>query len=83
MIEYHRRFRLVRRQDQTGMSGTGVVAEGVQFTDGTVVMRWCLQKFGVAQQQVIKPTTVLHDDVDSVIGLHGHNGMTTVEWLDD
>lgn len=81
MIEYHRRFRLVRSQDPTGISGTSVVAEGVQFTDGTVVLRWL--KAGTARPEHVKPTTVIHDDVDSVIGLHSHNGMTTVEWLDD
>lgn len=70
--------RLVRDEDVTGISGTGIVAELVEFTDGTVVMRWL--KAGTARPDHVKPTTVLHDDVDSVLGLHGHNGATRIEW---
>jgi hypothetical protein len=29
----------------------------------------------------VKPTTVVHEDAASVIGLHGHNGATHIEWL--
>ena len=35
-----RTFRLIRDEDPTGISGTGSVAEGVEFDDGTVAMRW-------------------------------------------
>jgi hypothetical protein len=76
----HRRFILVRERDVTGISGTGIVAEGVEFSDGTVVLRWL--KTGTARPEHVKPTTVLHDDLDSVVGLHGHEGSTRVEWLD-
>ena len=76
----HRRFNLVRDTDVTGISGTGVVAEGVEFTDGTVVMRWV--KAGTTRPDHVRPTTVVHDDIESVVGLHGHNGATRVDWLD-
>lgn len=33
-------FALYRRSDVTGVSGEGTVAYGVQFADGTVVIRW-------------------------------------------
>ena len=33
-------FLMIRTEDETGISGTGVVAEGVEFLDGTVVIRW-------------------------------------------
>lgn len=33
-------FELVRNNDVTGISGVGVVAEGVIFSDGTVALRW-------------------------------------------
>jgi hypothetical protein len=36
----HRRFELHRDTDITGVSGTGVVAEGVAFSDGVVALRW-------------------------------------------
>lgn len=34
-----RLFTLERTIDITGISGTGIVAEGIQFSDGTVAMR--------------------------------------------
>ena len=67
-----RRFRLIRHQDVSGVSGTGPVAEGVQFTDGAVALRW----YGDY------PTTTVWDGIESVIAIHGHEGATEVEWLD-
>jgi hypothetical protein len=34
-----RLFLLIRNEDVSGVSGTGIVAEGVEFSDGTVAMR--------------------------------------------
>lgn len=76
-----RRFSIIRDQDVTGVSGTGLVAEGCQFSDGTCVVRWR----PVAPEKARKglaPTTVVHADIASVETLHGHNGATRVEWLD-
>jgi hypothetical protein len=67
-----RRFRLIRHQDVSGVSGTGAVAEGVQFTDGAVALRW----YGDY------PTTTVWDGIESVVAIHGHGGATTIEWLD-
>ncbi|GAB3831927.1 hypothetical protein [Kribbella italica] len=67
-----RRFRLMRHEDVSGVSGTGPVAEGVQFTDGAVALRW----YGDY------PTTTVWDGIDSVVAIHGHGGATEVEWLD-
>jgi hypothetical protein len=75
-----RRFQLVRDLDVTGVSGTGIVAEGVVFTDGTTVVRWL--KTGTARPDVVEPTTVIHPDVANVLALHGHGGSTWVSWLD-
>ncbi len=33
-------FILSRGNDESGVSGTGNVLEGVEFTDGTVVLQW-------------------------------------------
>ena len=74
-------FWLVRDVDITGISGTGVVADGVQFPDGTVVMRWCAVDNAHAKRGV-KPTTQVHDDLESAIALHGHNGATRIVWVD-
>ena len=35
-----RRLQLQRNVDIHGISGTGIVAEGVEFNDGSVVMMW-------------------------------------------
>jgi hypothetical protein len=69
-----RRFLLRRDVDVTGVSGTGVVAEGVEFTNGLVVLHW----FGEWS------TTVVHEKgLDSVRHIHSHDGKTKVVWLDD
>ncbi len=68
-----RRFQLHRDTDETGTSGTGVVAEGVRFTDGQCVVRWTTEL----------RSTGVYDLIGSVIAIHGHNGQTRVVWLDD
>lgn len=69
-----RTFRLVRERDVSGVSGTGVVAEGVEFADGCVVLRWLSQW----------PTSVVFHDrgMESVEAIHGHGGATRIEWVD-
>jgi hypothetical protein len=68
-----RAFQLVRDTDVTGVSGTGVVAEGVAFSDGTVALRW-LSAW---------PTSVVFHDrgVEAVEAVHGHGGATRIEWV--
>jgi hypothetical protein len=68
-----RRFLLEREVDVSGVSGTGTVAEGVQFTDGVCVIRW----FGEYQS-----TVVWQQGIDAVEAIHGHNGATTIRWVD-
>ncbi|MGW3153656.1 hypothetical protein [Streptomyces sp. NPDC001089] len=67
------RFYLVRTQDLTGVSGTGRVAGGVIFPDGTVAMRW---NTGVA-------STALYGSIADVETIHGHNGATVVALVDE
>ena len=68
-----RAFVLQRNEDETGVSGTGIVAEGVEFSDGTVALRWTSAW----------PTSVVFHDrgIDSVVHVHGHGGKTQVVWL--
>lgn len=70
-----RRFELHRHEDVTGVSGTGVVAEGVVFRDGVAVLRWLGEW----------PTSVVWHErgVDSIEHVHGHSGATDIVWLDD
>lgn len=68
-----RRFELFRHTDMSGVSGTGVVAEGIQFSDGSVAVRW----------KGANPSTAAWDSLAGVIAVHGHNGATEIRWLDD
>lgn len=67
-----KRFQLVRSKDVSGVSGTGIVAEGVEFPNGQCVLHW-LGRFS---------TVELSPDMDTLLGVHGHGGLTTVEWED-
>ena len=68
-----RRFVLLRKKDLSGNSGTGYVAEGVMFSDGTCAMRWKTET----------ASTTIYDDIEHVKKLHGHEGATELEWVDD
>lgn len=67
-----RTFKLLRKEDETGISGTGVVAEGVQFSHGEVVLSWLTVHRSIA----IYPTIVELENI------HGHGGKTIVVWDD-
>jgi hypothetical protein len=67
-----KRFYLNRKVDVSGISGTGVVADGVEFPDGTVVIRWLGDT----------PSTVIWPSMSSVEKIHGHNGSTEIVWVD-
>lgn len=77
-----RRFVLQRHRDETGISGEGVVAEGIEFSDGVVALRWIVPKGNPGYGY---PTSVVFHDhgIESVRSIHGHNGNTTIVWLDD
>lgn len=72
-----RTFVLMRHTDVSGISGTGLVAEGIEFDDGTVVVRWLKRREGP------EPTTVVHPDINNVETLHGHGSSTEIVWLWD
>jgi hypothetical protein len=67
-----RAFVLQRDIDETGVSGTGIVAEGIEFSDGVVALRWTSTW----------PTSVVFHErgMDSVLAIHGHSGKTKVVW---
>lgn len=82
MTEHMHCFELIRDVDHTGISGTGIVAEGIQFSDGTVVLRWLDHSVTEANRtNGVRPTTVLHESVGSVLALHGHGGATELVWV--
>jgi hypothetical protein len=67
-----RRFVLNRDEDLSGVSGTGIVAEGVVFSDGTTVLRWL----------TFRRSTAIYDRVEDVVAVHGHGGTTQLQYLD-
>ncbi|HEX5566725.1 MAG TPA: hypothetical protein VFY14_07335 [Streptomyces sp.] len=67
-----RRFHLQRDHDVTGASGTGHVADGVLWPDGTVSIRW----------RGDRPSTVYWDDLAHAEHVHGHDGLTRIVWYD-
>ena len=67
-----KRFNIIRTEDVSGISGVGIVAEGVEFHDGQCAISW----FG--RHQIVE----ISSDLQTWIDVHGHNGRTTIEWLD-
>jgi hypothetical protein len=63
-----RTFKLVRTEDFSGVSGTGEVAEGVQFANGKCVMCW----------DTVTSSIAVYEDVFDIAAIHGHEGRTKV-----
>ncbi len=68
-----RRFQLHRDEDETGVSGTGVVAEGVEFSSGAVAFTWLTHH----------RCTNNYESMKTVVELHGHGGKTRVVYIDE
>lgn len=67
-----RSFALHRDHDISGVSGTGQIAWGTEFPDGTVVLRWAVPG--------VPATTAVHESLESVEQIHLHNGATKIVW---
>lgn len=63
-------FLIYRKEDVSGVSGTGIVAEGVEFHDKQVAISW----FGQNHITEIAP------NIQTWIDVHGHGGKTEVRW---
>jgi len=66
------RFCLHRIKDISGVSGCGIIAEGVQFTDGTCVLRWLTSV----------PSTAFYANIRDLLKIHGHDGATCIVFED-
>jgi hypothetical protein len=64
-------FELYRHEDETGVSGTGHIASGVEFDDGTCVLRWRTET----------PGTTIYASVEHMLRVHGHNGKTEMRYV--
>jgi hypothetical protein len=65
-------FLLERNQDVSGISGTGIVAEGCLFETGEAVVHW----FGAHS------SINIYKSLDDILHVHGHNGATKVVFRD-
>jgi len=78
-----RRFKLVRYEDNTGTSGTGVVAWGVEYPDGAVHMQWDNDNNPDLQTEsngcAFKPAP---DGIEATREIHGHEGRTEIKFID-
>ena len=61
-------FYLNRKEDETGVSGTGKVAEGVIFDNGKCAVSWLTRVTSVT----------IYDNIEDVKKIHGHGGMTEI-----
>lgn len=64
-------FQLHRDIDSSGVSGVGIVAEGVEFANGECVLHWLSKHSSVG----------IYKDIADLIKIHGHEGLTRVVWL--
>lgn len=71
-----KRFNLNRSLDASGVSGIGLVAEGVVFSNGQAVLHWVSERTVVGVSSL-----VIYDSLTDLMKVHGHNGNTTVEWF--
>lgn len=67
-----RRFVLDRTEDVSGVSGTGTVADGVVWPDGTVAVCWRGTHSSIA----------IWTDLVTAMEIHGHGGKTKAVFID-
>lgn len=65
-------FILHRHKDPSQVSGVGAVAWGVEWPDGAVAVRWHGEY----------PSTAAWEDIRGVEAIHGHGGLTVVEYAE-
>jgi|TARA_A100001515_G_scaffold144015_1_gene146798 hypothetical protein len=61
-------FYLKREEDESGISGTGRVAQGFIFDNGKVAVTWLSEH----------PSVTIYDNIGEVRAIHGHGGKTEV-----
>lgn len=66
-------FELRRVEDESGVSGTGTVAQGIIFDSGVCALTWLTEHTSVA----------IYESIEKVRLIHGHNGKTKVVQIAD
>jgi hypothetical protein len=68
MLKQVKILHLERDEDVSGVSGTGVVAYGVEFPDGTIVLRW----------DTVVNSTVYYNNLQDLEKIVSHGGKTRI-----
>ena len=66
-------FYLNRLEDESGISGTGRVAQGFIFDNGKVAVTWLSEH----------PSVTIYDNIGEVRAIHSHGGATEIEMIPD
>lgn len=66
-------FYLHRKEDESGISGTGRIAQGIVFDNGKVALTWLSEH----------PTITVYDNLGEVRAIHGHSGKTDIQMEPD
>lgn len=75
-------FYLVRIEDETGVSGRGIVGEGVRWSDGSVSIRWVGATPSFVNYEGL-PEDLTRRGEAHARTVHGHHGKTKLVWADD
>lgn len=65
-----KQFKLERVEDLSGISGTGIVAEGVIFKNGKCVLNWLTNLNSIT----------IFDNIEILEKIHGHEGRTKIKY---
>lgn len=68
-----RTFHLHRTEDVSGVSGTGVVAEGTIYSNTKVVISWL----------TVHKSMAIYDSLAEMEAIHGHDARTKIVWDDE
>lgn len=72
-----RTFKFFRKEDVSGVSGTGFVAEGVQFASGKVAISF------YPVEPTFVASVIIFNSMDEVEKIHGHDDKTEIWWDDE
>ncbi len=68
-----KRFLLKRNVDDSGVSGTGYVAFGIEWPSKKVTIEWIVGE-NISREE--------HETLENCMAVHGHGKHTVVEWID-
>ena len=67
-----RRFALIRINDLLGITGVGTIAEGIEFSNGSVIVHWLKEPKSI----------VVWNNMNDMKTINCHNGTSIVHYID-